>query len=463
MKTMKKYLSIAALALVGAVMTGCSNNDNAVLPVSYDNVQQPVNNEKIVTLKTTISLDNNNATTRALAVDFDQKKAIKTFAAGDQIAVFYKDGSNHLRLATSNALTNDDIHNDGKTANFTITCPEPGEGAAVRYVYPASMAKGTIQATDEITDANTIDYSRLEHQTGSLYDLGTNYDLATFDGNFSGTSLPASAPLTNRLAILALTLKKSDGSSNITRGLSSVTVIGSNSKTYNVASGMYSFGTDTIYVAIQPEDDETALKIAALGSNRYGKTLTARAYKADNFYNMSMRMLPTIWSLTVPTVGQVIGDNGNIYNLGDKPSSVTAVAVIAYVGSETGHDTYKNGLAIALSDEARQMDWSTAMTTCAAHTPVFSNGTWVLPSSYQWSQMFRANGGSDATWSGLDATITNANGLTLDKIGHVFDYWTSTNYNTSDARKANFSNEKVVSDAVADKTNTFYVRACLVF
>ena len=59
MKTMKNFLSMAALALMGAMMTSCSSDDN------FDNPQQPENKSKVVTLTTTVGLDG-GATTRAL-------------------------------------------------------------------------------------------------------------------------------------------------------------------------------------------------------------------------------------------------------------------------------------------------------------------------------------------------------------------------------------------------------------
>lgn len=282
MNTMKNFLSMAALALVGAVMTGCSSDDN---------IQQPANNDNAYILKTTISFDTDDVTNRALAVDFTNKKATKTFAAGDRIAVFYKDGKGQSLRVLSNELTSDDIHNDGKSADFTVTFLNvPDDNAQVRYVYPVYMAQGTIGTSAVINDANTIDYSYLEHQTGDLVSLGAAYDLAVFDGNFSGTSLPTSATLDNRLAILALTLKNSDGSSTITGGLVSVEVEGS--ETYPVApKGGGTFGEDVIYVAIKPETVAKALKITASdGTNDYEKTLTSRTYAAGNFYNMPVRM-----------------------------------------------------------------------------------------------------------------------------------------------------------------------------
>ena len=68
MKKTFRFLSMAALLVVGAIMTGCSNDDN------IDNPQQPTNNDNVVTLKGTVSLDA-NAGTRAI----DPSDGTKTF------------------------------------------------------------------------------------------------------------------------------------------------------------------------------------------------------------------------------------------------------------------------------------------------------------------------------------------------------------------------------------------------
>ena len=78
MKTMR-FLSMAAVALMGVIMAGCSSSDDDIL----DTPQQPGNTGKVVTLTTTIGFDD-KAGTRALAAD-----GTKTFAAGDQIALIY--------------------------------------------------------------------------------------------------------------------------------------------------------------------------------------------------------------------------------------------------------------------------------------------------------------------------------------------------------------------------------------
>ena len=79
-------------------------------------------------------------------------------------------------------------------------------------------------------------------------------------------------------------------------------------------------------------------------------------------------------NLTSPAVGQLIGSDGKNYTT--LPSGVTAVAMIAYVGSDTYDATYKNGLAIALADEAKS-NWSTAKSTCEGKTAI-TGAKWCL-------------------------------------------------------------------------------------
>ena len=124
-----------------------------------------------------------------------------------------------------------------------------------------------------------------------------------------------------------------------------------------------------------------------------------------------------------PVVGQVIGSDGKNYDANATlPDGVTAVAVIAYVGSETGDDTYKNGLAIALADEA-DSNWSTAKSTCEGKTAI-TGAKWCLPSQDQWKQMFKANGGNNARYTGLNTTITTAGGTALKTDNS--NYWSSS-------------------------------------
>ena len=411
-----RFLSMAALLAVGAIMTGCSNEDNIANP------QQPANNDNVVTLTATVSLDG-GAQTRAIT----PSTGAKTFEATNKIAVIYKNttGTGETVKAESGTLT---LSADGTKATFTVTLTNPASGSAVRYIYPATMAKATIATDATITDDDaTIDYTGLfGSQNGNLTTLGTNYDLAVFDGSLSGTDLPASASLTNPLAICALTLK--DGGSDITSSVTSLNV-SDGTNTYHVTPSSQS----PVYVAMKPVASSNIAFTAATGSKTYFKTTaSAQTLAASTLYNnISVSMVEL-------TVGKVIGADGNIYADATAASTAgtTALAKIAYLGSDAETSTtYNHGLALALSDVSGYQTWcSQTSSTClltqyssetaakadmaglantdalvghASHTHAaasaarnYNSGThpagtsaWFLPSAGQWDKMATAASG----------------------------------------------------------------------
>ena len=92
-----RFLSMAALLVVGAIMTGCSSDDN------IDNPQQPANKDNVVTLTATVSLDG-GAGTRATTPNGTDPWT-KTFESTNQIAVIYKNTSNETVKAVSTDFT----------------------------------------------------------------------------------------------------------------------------------------------------------------------------------------------------------------------------------------------------------------------------------------------------------------------------------------------------------------------
>ena len=444
-----RFLSMAALALVGAVMTGCSGDDNII-----DTPQQPENKSKVVTLTTTVSMDG-GATTRALTAT-----GVKTFATGDQIALIYTKNGGTVTKVESEPLPAGDY---GKTATFTFTLDDPDRNQNVTYIYPAAMAG----ATD-------VDYTNLNSQEGTLTDLGSKYDLATYTGAWSAGNLPT-ATLENQLAILAITLKDVDG----TNGLNSTTTgltIEQGTNTYTVTR---SGASDPIYVAIRPITSPANISITATaGTKNYIKFLTGKTYAINNGYNVSWKMA---------TVGDVILHDGTLAKAG----TTGAVATIFYVGSETAEEAYgfNHGLALAMSD-AYSGKWATVASNAhpgqqhsvssiakesglqwnsqqnndtypAVKYAILNNSIskptgdfysdWFLPTAYQWNLMMGAVGGHVNLRASADLDYTPATGY----------YWSSTESSSALALRYYFgdgnwsSNDKV--------NNTYHVRSCLAF
>ena len=327
-KKMKKYLSMAALALMGAMMTGCSNDDN------FDNPQQPENKSKVVTLTTTVGFDA-SAGTRALT-----ETGVKTFAVDDQIAVIYTKNGGTVTKAVSEKLISTDIASGSKSATFTVTLDDPDKTKDVTYIYPAAMAGET-----------GVDLTKLNSQEGTFDALQSKYDLCTKSGAWDAGNLP-SLTLENQLAILAITLNNNGDINNTIKGMT-------------ISDGTYCYSIDrtpsdgAIYVAIRPTSGATISVSAtsSVGTQTYFKYLTDKTYEKNNGYVLNWSMV--IYSFKMASAatsedkGKQICAAGHIHPAGgDAGCTQTRVAKIVYVGNETGEAPFGfiHGLALALSD-----------------------------------------------------------------------------------------------------------------
>lgn len=442
MKKTMNYLSMAALALVGIVMTGCSSEDNIA------SNQQPAKQDNIVTVTTTIGLGGDNATTRALAIDYTNKKAVKTFAVGDQVALIYSNTSNEGVKTVSSALTASDITNEGKSANFTFTLTNPKENGYVTYKYPASFidAKGY------------QDQTKLQTQGGTLAYV-SSIDYAQGGGQMDGTTLPASVTLDNIFAVVAFTLKDAAGT-DITSTITSMTIDTLENDTYPDINYKIT-GADPdghIYVVMNPDGSNQAKDLAITatdGSHSYTKTLSDKAYKRNNFYQQGLKM--PYYTLSNSTVGMIVGSDGKAYAVADKdkmPKGVTAVAMVAYKDGS-------KGLAIQLNSSPSEMSWSEANAYKGYPTISGNVGTWRLPSEEDWINMFTGcaidgdglqsdNSNPDPLYfiSGFVEKIT-ATGTTWTNGGQ---YWSSTTTGTGSDTKYGY----VFTNLSDSPTNHYY-------
>jgi len=170
---------------------------------------------------------------------------------------------------------------------------------------------------------------------------------------------------------------------------------------------------------------------------------------------------------TAEDLGKVIGADGAIYDDASAATAAgtTALAMIAYVGSETGDDTYNHGLALALTDASTSATWCSEEATCLnlrynastktndmagiantdalvghathAHAAAsaargYNSGThptgtseWFLPSAGQWDKMVTAAEG----YANLKASASLQSA----------SYWTSTDCNMYNAWRYGFS------------------------
>ena len=189
---------------------------------------------------------------------------------------------------------------------------------------------------------------------------------------------------------------------------------------------------------------------------------------------------PAAASLIVkPEVGQIIGSDGKNYAANATlPDGVTAVAMIAYVGTASDCD---HGLAIALEDVSNeQLTWDnsgnnndskTAAEWCSAWntSKAVTGGTWRLPSEKDWQYMFIGCGSNESysaptydpvskSYSGLKSKLTTAQGAALQSDF----YWSSTEDNSNGVWGVVFDGSNAIFPMEA-KTEDHKVRACLAF
>lgn len=306
MKLLFRYFT---LAVVGAMMSGCAEEVEVVQPA--------VNGT--VTMKTTISLDGKSAT-RALT-----EAGVKTFAAGDQIAVIYEQGTGTGK-AVSIALTAADIDaSDAHKATFTVALTNPKANGKVRYIYPAAMAADDVSTTTPDAAA-TINYAALATQDGTLTSLASTYDLATFDGTMSATAtLPESASLTNPLTIGKFTIKNTTDA-DITNTITKLT-IGDGTNTYTVNR---TAAAGPIYVAMKPIASTQNVTVnATAGTDNYYKSVTGKDLAASNIYDITVKVIRKITylkytSATDSSYVDVLTTNATIWTGEVTPGNKTA-------------------------------------------------------------------------------------------------------------------------------------------
>ncbi len=419
MKTYR-YLSIAALALMGAIIVGCSKSD-------INESDQSASNENIVTLTTTVGFDEGDAATKALT-----SGGVKTFAAGDQIAVVYTNTSSETVVATSSALTSSDISNEGKSASFTVTLTDPDDNESVKYIYPSSM----------VNSDGSINYDKLDfnnennpYQDGTLSKLSTYLDLAVYEGTMTSEGELPGGVLSNPLAILAITLKDSNGSNEITSSITDLSIwdgtYGSMVKR-DAASG-------PIYVAIRPTDSAEIIVAASDGTTGYNKTLSNKTYKAGKLYNVK-------WRMTQTALDQVICTDGNVYTYSEELAKNKTIAGWVLC----------DGLALSVSDVTYNnnpgMTWYDAQNAAPAHTPTVTGASWMLPSRTQWQTMINAAGGYEALRNG----VISVGGTYMQTL----PCWSINEYSSSEAWWYYFSDG---SWRYYNKAVNYFVRACLAF
>lgn len=409
---MFKYLSLAALLIASATFVSCSN----------DTLEEEIPSKGKFTM--TINATKGGET-RMLSIDDSGAKNVLNAAweVGDEVSVF---NSSDEFLGTLKAQT------AGSSTTFSGTLT------------------GTIQTDDVLTlKYNSPSYAA---QDGTLAGISANCDYATADitvFEIDGNKITATdANFTNQQAIVKFTL--TDGGSGSDHLNASQLTFSDGTNSYVVTS---SPSTDVIYVAIPGFASNTVSLFANVGSDVYGYAKSGVTFANGQYYEITMKM-------SKAEVGKYFGANGKIYNDAGEAESAgtTAVAMIAYVGTQAGVCDY--GLAIALEDiETYNMTYAQAlgeygMPKWATNHPV-PCGTWRLPSFKDWQYMVWGYYNEDPVSAPVGGEVKTVLGGTY--------FWTSISVDADNAKLFYYDGSNYGSFSNEPKANNWNVRACLAF
>ncbi|UKK51777.1 fimbrillin family protein [Prevotella sp. E13-17] len=485
MKT-TKYLSLAALALMGA-FASCQSDDDFT-------VARPDN-----AVSVNFSVGSLQGTTRSNAVATDDTQ--RQFNQGDQISVSTNDQEAVLFQCTSteNQTWTETVPNKfllwtqpmltfsayypvtTGTSMTTFTVPtdqssvekialadymtrqqvisRPEGGSDIQMQLERKMARVIVRISDFGSqyrdDQKTVDNVRIYSEasgiaggnpTGSSTEIQP-YAQGSNDGwgwsqnsTFTALVVPGYGDSSARF----IQLSDGEGSTLLVKGIPELEA--GNSYTFNLV-----VGKNRIEVASVTVQDWTT-----------GETLAG-----GQATESSAR---TLAEATAEDLGKIVGADGKIYDTKDAAEAVAignAVAMIAYVGtaSDCAH-----GLAIALADESGLKNYGTAGTVCSGKAAV-TGSTWRLPSEKDWQYIFIGCGSSESysaptegmkkSYSGLASKLTTAQG---DALQAECYYWSSTESNPgSHAWGVYIYGGGNAEFNAPNESNAFRVRACLAF
>ena len=285
MKKTMKYLSMAVVALMGAVMAACSADDSIV--------SEPQQSQgRAVTLTTTVNMGS-GSTTRALT-----SKGVKTFAVGEQMTFWYNSNTpaewadDNYRIAVSEPLKASDISADGKSATITVTMIDPMPRSGFDVFYPAPMGGPQFKSVKEANNYWSPLQACMAGQDGTLEYVAANVDSAYEGGKLTDDAkLPSSITLVNDFAIFAVTIKNADGTQDVTSTIKDLTIIYNSSTEITISRKT---AGDTIYFAT-PAWENLNIEYTATtfdGNTTYTKTVTGKTYEEGHFYALGLRMTP---------------------------------------------------------------------------------------------------------------------------------------------------------------------------
>ena len=433
-----KYLSLAAIALMGT-LASCQSDDEAAVSFARPDNAVGIN----------FSVGSLQGTTRSNAIATDDTQ--RQFNQGDQISVSTNDQEEAVLFQCTS--TDDQTWTEAVAGKFLLwTQPMLTFSAYYPVTDGTSMTAFTLPA-DQSTEANIAlaDYMTRQQnisrpEGGSDIQMQLERKMARVivrisgfnDQYFDYQKTVSNVRINSQFSAIA----DGNGTGDITAVNPYQQGTGGQGSTFTalVVPGYGDSGAD--FIALTDGENNTLL-VKGIPEMQAGNSYTFNLVVGKNRIEVASVTVqdwttgetlaggqatelpgPTypnaLSAVTADYVGSVVTTDGNVYATVSDATTAgkTAVAMIAYVSGS-------NGLAIALADEGN-MNWATAKSTCEGKAAIGGN-SWKLPSQEEWKNMLKANGGNEGSCTGLNNAFATA-GFDSSKLLDDGDnyWWTST-------------------------------------
>ena len=410
----KTQLAKTALALLmaGAVLTACSNDEDT--PVQ--NKMEAGKTYNLSVNATKGSTQNNESAARGTrALSSGEAGINATWATTEKVYVKYDNSWFTGELSpNANAAT---AHLNGTISGVEVSLPN--------YL--------TLQFPRK-----NISY---KGQVGTLADIAANFDYATATAhvNIENSDITATSADTvtfrNLQAIVKFTLNDAVGNAlNVSwLRVSATNLEQTDSETGDITITPSS-ATNELFAALSGISDTKVMLTAKAGDKYYVFVKSGVTFDNSSYHEVAVNMQEIEYPVDLSTVtktryiGSVVGADGKVYPNATAATvaETTAIAMIAYVGSESN---CKHGLAIALTDESGTMNQETARSaaTAQAHTAI-TDATWRLPTLQDWQYMFIGCGNGEAYSQSPGEVNYTAFNAKLATVGTALKrdyYWSS--------------------------------------
>lgn len=346
--------------LMAAALVACNEIEQQGL---IENLETP--NAYTLSIEATKDVD-----TKALSLSGSTLNA--TWNANEEVLVY----QNNAQIGTLYAAAS-------STASTTLSgeltsAPDP-DAALTFYFHTNKVPDSNINSTAFIDDGQYLNYNG---QDGTLETIASTFDFcnpatvssSNFTVDTESKKVVVSSGISfgsNLQAIVKFMLvdkanpEAKLNASSLTITASRQSVMASNNidinYTFSIPASTYETNGDGIvYLAIpayrkltvNTTDPKCFAITATVGSDTYIYGRADFPFANGKYYDITVKMAPPI-SATAADLGKIIGKNGQIYENVEAATTAgtSAVAMIAYVGDQTGElAPYNHGLAIALND-----------------------------------------------------------------------------------------------------------------